>query len=371
MSLELKIPGNLLPHLGVLIPGERSPVSPILPAGDEQQQALVRQSLRPAGILDEKGAIIPAYSSILSMLALSRRKASCSLYFPGRHITIDRYFVQDNSTITLLDTDGPETRIGRDVPVNEIIAATGLSDNEISTRYPHIEISLPSSDFLHFAALMDHERSSTTDALLKSVKNNTPLPRVLHTEQSARQTISSFLVSGGDYLFLGAAADLADAGVMAQAQQAAFSLNGLAAKGIVTPATGGYFLSDSLQALVRRLILTDMTMEITIERSNAENMEYIDRAYCYRADGILTWFTLQAGQPGAISLRVTPAGILLTMMDSLLRDPAFTLAHLETPAQPAPASPAPQPQGTRKFCSQCGATIPGGKKFCPQCGAKL
>jgi hypothetical protein len=371
MSLELKIPGNLLPHLGVLMPGERSPVSPILPTGDHEQQAAARQSLRQAGIVDDNGAIMPAYSSILSMLALSGRKASCSLYFPGRHITVDRYFVQNNSTITLLDQDGLETRIGKDVPVNDIIAATGLSDNEISTRYPHAEISLPPADFLHLAALMDYERATTTDALLKSIKDNTPLPHVIHTEQSARQTISSFVTSMGDYPFLSAASDLADPGVMAQAGQAAISWNTLAAKEIVTPASGGYHLSDSLQALIRRLILTDMTMEITVARSNGDNLEYTDRAYCFRADGFLTWIKLQAGQPGIISLRVTPAGILRQMMDSLLRDPAFTLAQFEAAKATVPSGPAPQPQGIRKFCPQCGNPLKPGLKFCSSCGAKI
>ena len=372
MSAELRIHRDLVPHTGVLLPGERSLVSPLLPTGDPQQQAAARQSLQPAGILDATGAISPAWSAVLTPLSLSERKVTISLFFPGRHITIDRYFTRDGNTITLLEGDDQITSLGMNISTEDLLAATGLSDDEISNRVPPVMISLNGPDFLFLTALMDNERACTIDALMRSVQDNRPLPPVVQTDESARKLLAAYQTPGEDSPFLSAAADLAGTQALALARQTAPPWNSLTAKGIVIPSpNGNYLLSDPLRALVRRLILTDFSMEVVITRSTADREELLDQAYCFRADGLLAWMKIRTGRPDLLSLHAIPAGALVKMTTTLVSDPSYTLTAFDAPEQPLPASPVQQPKAERKFCPQCGKPLRPGLKFCSSCGAKI
>lgn len=91
----------------------------------------------------------------------------------------------------------------------------------------------------------------------------------------------------------------------------------------------------------------------------------------------------QLGRSGAVSIQgafgvgffIAVAGLMVGVVGRTMLEPRATLGPgsaeskiSETHAQVAAATP---PDSTRRFCSQCGASVPPEARFCSACGASL
>ncbi|MFX0071152.1 MAG: zinc-ribbon domain-containing protein [Candidatus Hermodarchaeota archaeon] len=65
-------------------------------------------------------------------------------------------------------------------------------------------------------------------------------------------------------------------------------------------------------------------------------------------------------------------GLLGLIIYLIVRDP-IAQKEVEPPKaiEPVPQEKTPEPQQTKRFCTECGAEIEAGAQFCPHCGNKM
>ncbi len=359
--------------LGALLPGERSQVSPLLPEADLPRREQAKRDLLSSGILDSNGEIDKRHAATFAVLAHARHRVSVSFFFPGRQVTVDRLFGEKGDTVTLFETDEGMTAVGLDVDVDEVLDSIDFSDDEKSVHVPLVAVALDQQGFSLFSAILDGERSSVISALGINGADDTSIPPVIHTPGTVENTLAAYQPSNGEFPWLRIAADLSSSADLLKGENIRSRMQILAGQGLLVPVAGGYQLSGDVNAMVKRLVLTDLILDISIRKGTLEKEDLPDEGYCIRGDGTLLWITARSDWPGIVSMQYMPAGILVELVKNLLANPEYSFVPVATAHVPATPASAPQTgaPSPKKFCSQCGATVRPGLKFCSSCGAKL
>jgi hypothetical protein len=371
---EFIVKSDQLSLLGALFPGERSLISPLLPNVEPPQREQAKRDLLSSGILDRNGEIDERHHATLAALALAGRRVTIALFFPNRQVTVDRLFAQkDGTTVTLFERDEGMTAIGKDVDTDEILDSIDFSDDEKSVHVPSFAVALNQNDFILFSAILDGERASVIAALKTTGADDTPIPPVIHTPGTVEKTLSAYQPASGEYPWLRIASDITGRTDLQNPENPGSRMQGLAAQGLLVPAPDGYQLTEAVASMVKRLVLTDLILNVSIRKGTKEKEEPEDEGYCIRGDGTLLWIVARSDRPGTVSIQYMGAGILVDMVKNLLVDPDYSFVPVTTAQVPATGasvqqSAAPSP---KKFCSQCGAPVKAGLKFCSSCGTKI
>lgn len=370
--VSFSVKSGQLHLLGTLLPGERSGLSPLLPALDGKDREDAKRSLTGCSVLDAQGEISERYRTMLGLLSGTTRLVSLSLFFSDRSITTTRYFhVSGNATVTVTERNGTMVEILDAISPQEILAAAGLSDDEINQNVLPLDIRVSKDEAALFAALLDGERASVAAALAGvSPDDDTPLAPFVHTAQSVHAAMTGFLAGTGDYPAQKVMSDITGQTPGMQPSGIAPLLSRMVAKGIVSQSGSGYQLSDAVLLMARRMVLTDFVMDVTLRQDDGRLPPSGEEAYCIRADGALTWFIMRSGSPDTITIRYMPAGMLAAFAGQIMTNAGYSLSAIESLTVPAPAQ---QPQKTpaKKFCPSCGAPLKAGAKFCNNCGSKI
>lgn len=145
-------------------------------------------------------------------------------------------------------------------------------------------------------------------------------------------------------------------------------LAALAARGHAIRDGGGYLLSDEGIVLARGHLMPSMYLTMTSGKANPSGTTNTAGFSCI-ISGIHDLLYIDYNGDD-VELRSVASAEIHEYVSVFLNDPAV-IGKLGSLPGDAAGTPTKTSQKTQKYCSQCGATIPGGKKFCPQCGAKL
>lgn len=357
--------GEYIPLLGILWPGARTPLSPLLPPGDQQEQDSIRTVLGSVGLLDSSGALIPPCNDAMSILADSYREITADFFRPENFHTVTKYFSQGTAKTFTHVTDQTGTGLGYpELRPQDLVAICDIQDLGSNAAADPADLALDAAEARVLAAMLDGERNSVRDAVTGSANpRDLSLPPTVQSRSTIEHRIAAASAYDNDRLFIGMLNDDDNAGQTGSTALCDQDFSDLVNRGLIRQSGNGYELSDSLLYVARRALFTDMAVRISIRYAEHGSTVIAEHGHGIRSDGMLFWFISPAGTADRILLKYLPSEKFDTIMQNLFSEPSWSLSRMDVPAATI--------KQRALFCPQCGTQITEGKKFCKSCGTKV
>ena len=356
--------GEYIPLLGILWPGTRTLLSPLLPHGDQQEQDDIRTVLGPAGLLDNSGALIPPCKDAMSILADSYREITADFIRPEKFHTVTKYFSQGGKTFTHV-TDQSGTGLGYpELSPQDMGTICDVQDLWSNTAADPADLAFDAAEARILAAMLDGERISVRDAVTGSANpRDLSITPTVQTRSAIEHCITAATEHHEDRLFLGLLNNGDNSKQMHSIAPCEQDFSDLVNRGLIRGSGNGFELTDSLLYMARRALFTDMAVRISIRYAVHGSPVITECGHGIRSDGMLFWFISPAGSAESILLKYLPSGKFDAIMQHLFNDPSWSLSRIDVPAAIV--------KQRARFCRQCGTQITEGKKLCKSCGTKV
>jgi hypothetical protein len=357
--------GEHLALLGVLWPGERTPLSPFLPFGDSEEQERVRSILKRAGLADSSGSVISPIQEFLETLATPSRTVTADFMRPDQFRMVSHFFSghTGKSFIHVHEADGSGQGFsGSVLPDLKGICDTGdLPGNRAAAPF---DLTLDRAEAQILAVMLDAERDSAVQAITnaKEPANISLVPAIL-TKPAIQERLTEGTEKPDDRIFLGLLNSSIGEGQSDTTVPVDAEIADLVNRHLVRESGDGYGLPEPLLAVARRAVFIDTAVTFRIRDAGNPGKGQTESGYCIRADGMLFWCISPTGAADRIHIRYLPSDQLDAILRCLISDPSCSLMHGVKPELPQKQKP--------RFCPQCGAQLTEGKQFCGTCGARI
>ncbi len=354
-----------IPQLGILWPGTRTPLTPLLPPGNPQEQDQIRTVLGPAGLLDSTGTIGSPCHTAMKVLAAPSRLITADFMRPDYFHMVTRYFSKDvENTFTHIVDESGYGQGFTILTLQDLIAVCDLEDPVSNMAAVPVDLALEETEAQLLAALLDSERISARNAIAGSADpGNLSIFPAVQTPSSAAACFSTATEQPGDYVFLGLLNSGHDIGKTSSTVPGEKDFLALINNGLIRQSGNGYELSESLLFMARRTVFIDMAVTISIRYIDTTGSIHAESAQCIRADGTLLWFIRPPQAPGTILLKYVPSSRFGEILQSLFGDESYSLSGMIVPAA--------ETKPKTRFCPQCGAEHRAEAIFCNQCGYRF
>lgn len=356
--------GEHLALLGVLWPGPRSPLSPLLPPGDPEEQERVRAMLGRAGLVDSRGSVIPAMHAAMEVLATASRAVMAEFMRPDQVCMVSHFFSQNagRSFTLVLDADNNGKGFcGISLP--DLLAFCDAGDQASNPAAAPFDLMLDFAEAQVLAAMLDAERTSAIQAITDTTDpaGLSIIPSVL-TKPALAERLAAASEKPGEGIFLGLLNSSLREGQPDTAASVDADLSDLLNRTLIRESGSGFGLSESLLPVARRAVFSDMAVTFSIRGSADSGPAYTESGYCIRADGMLFWCISRSDTPDRVYLKYHPSDRLAPVLQCLFVDPSCSLTRRTTPEIQKPE---------QRLCPQCGGYLTEGKQFCGTCGARI
>jgi len=353
-----------IPLLGILWPGTRTLLSPLLPTGDQQEQDSIRTVLGPVGLLDSSGFMIPPCKDAMSILADSSREITADFIRPDNFHTVTKYFPQGpgQAFTHVMDQTGKGQGY-LELSPQEIIAICDIGDLGSNAAADTADLALDTAEARVLAAMLDGERISVRVAIAGKVNpGDLSITPAVQTRSAVERSLANAADRPGDLLFLGLLCNGDNFWQGQDTPPVEEDFSDLINRGLIRQSGNGYELSEPLLFIARRALFTDMAVMAGIRYTADGGIVRSEQMQGIRCDGMVFFFISPAGGSDRVLLKYLPSDKFEGIIQCLFGDPAWSLSRIEVPA----AKTKPK----AKFCPQCGARITEGKIFCKNCGTR-
>jgi len=356
--------GEHLALLGVLWPGPRSQLSPLLPPGDQEEQERVRAMLGRANLIDSQGFVIPAMHAAMEILQTASRAVMAEFMRPDQVSMVSHFFSQDAARSFTLVLDAENNGKGFcGISLPDLLAFCDARDLASNHAAAPFDLMLDRAEARVLAAMLDAERASARHAIMDTADpaGLSFIPSVL-TRPALVERLAADAEQPGDGIFLGLLnrcfEDVQpDPGVSVDAE-----LADLLNRTLIRGSGSGFGLSEPLLPVARRAVFSDMAVTFSIRGSADSGPAHAESGYCIRADGMLFWCISRSDTPDRVYLKYQPSDHLAPVLQCLFFDPSCSLSRKATPEIQQPE---------QRLCPQCGGRLTQGKQFCGTCGARI
>jgi hypothetical protein len=362
---EFVLKNEYIPLLGILWPGMRTPLSPLLPCGDRQEQDRIKTVLNPTGLLDSNGAIRAVYHPALEVISSPSWKIIVDIMRPDHFHAVTGYGARDPKKTFTHVMDETGTGRGYDIfTMQDIISLGGLEENVPGAEAFPLDTALSSSEAWVLAAIFDHERISALAAIAESsTPNDVSLIPAICTPSAAGNMLSEFTQKPENFLFLGLLNRLEGREGIFGIEQLGKDLKSLEEKELIRKSGNGYEIMEHLVPMARRSIFVDMAVTVRIDRADNGGPVLSESGFCIRADGTLLWFIRPLKSPEQIILKYLPSDRFIEILHHLFEDRSYSLSGIKVVNS--------EKKIKTRFCSQCGSELHAEAIFCNQCGYKF
>jgi hypothetical protein len=366
MTAGFTLPGQDIPLLGKLWPGDRNALSPLAEYGTPEERDGVKKTLAGSAVMDPHGEIDVRFHHIMSVLDDPERFVSLDVMTHGSMKSLEMYYSTDKvSAVSFLPVESGAVQVREDAGLHDILTPEDLEGTPNDELTP-ADITLSLSEAWIAAAIFDGERRSAFAAVMQSTAGHELiLEPSVHDPASIKD---SFALAGSNpenTFFLNL---LEGMGGMNRSDMDLAGLEqylqSLQAKGLIRRSGSGYTMPEQMLPMIRRTLLFDRMMIARTGQMDGAGQTVYESSLCIRADGTLLWFIRPVQAPDQILLKYVSYEMEVEILEQLMNNPAFSLAQIRVPP------PAKRVQ-KKMFCPQCGAARKQGTKFCYNCGAKL
>jgi hypothetical protein len=383
---EFTLPGQHIPLLGTLWPGDRNAFSPLTEFGTPEERDGVKEILASSAVMEPHGEIDVRFHHVMSVLDDPERYVSLDVITSGDMKSLETYYSNDKvSAVSLISGESGNVQVRENTGLQDFLTSDFdvAPNNELTPA--NVTMSIPEA--WTAAAIFDGERRSAYAAVMQAA-NSTGLilePSV-HDSASIQAAFASSGLDPENNFFLNlldgmGGMDRADADPAGMEQH----LQSLQAKGIIQRSGSGYTIPEQMLPMIRRTLLLDRMMIVRTGRKDGSGRTVSESALCIRADGTLLWFIRPDQTLNEILLKYVSSSMESDILHHLFENPLYSLAQLTVTLSVQPTgSPAPvisvQPESSRErkiadgeekniVCPSCHAPMAPGKKFCKNCGA--
>jgi RNase P subunit RPR2 len=387
LMAEFTLPGQHLPLLGTLWPGDRNAFSPLTEFGTPEERARVKEILASSAVMEPHGEIDVRFHHVMSVLDDPERYVSLDVIPSGDMNSLETYYSTDKvSAVSLISGESGNVKVRENTGLQDFFTPEDfdtIPNYELTTA--DVRMSIPEARTA--AAIFDGERRSAYAAVLQAANSTEMiLEPSVHDPASIQALFASSGLDPENNFFLNlldgmGGMDRAEVNPAGMEQH----LQSLQAKGIIRRSGSGYTIPEQMLPMIRRTLVFERMMIVRTGRKDGSGRTVSESALCIRADGTLLWFIRPDQTLNEILLKYVSSAMESDILHQLIENPLYSLAQLTVPLSVQPTgSAAPvnsvQPESSREHniakgeeknlvCHSCHAPMAPGKKFCGKCGA--
>jgi hypothetical protein len=338
-----------LAGLGRLIPGEQSPISPLLPGTELTPEQVA--ALKENGVLDSSGEIASEFLGALETVARAGYYSQVRLDGSGNFLECVVYFSPDFKNSTAVFTTGEGLLVRSPAPVQDIVLALKQHIGESTLQNLDFYAEIGFDEALALAALIDLRRR----ALLKGMSED----REPDDKGFTVDAVYSEIVRESDNAqwFVTLFKEMTGAGH--DRGQLDKALGALAAEGLVNIQDGIYRLTDRAGVLAGRFLLLYNLVSLKAGREMTGG-NVVQVGFVCLQSGINSILTIQTTEGNKMEITALPAAALFRYVELYLSDPVAIQLLI-------PGEVAAQPSA----CRGCGKPLNPGARFCGACGSAV
>jgi len=370
------LPGQDIPLLGKLWPGDRNALSPLAEYGTPEERDEVKRTLAGSAVMDPHGEIDVRFHHVMSVLDDPERFVSLDVMTHGSMKSLEMYYSTDKvSAVSFLPVESGTVQVTEDAGLHDILTKEDLEGTPNDELTP-ADITMTLSEAWIAAAIFDRERHSSLAAVIQSTAGHELLlePSV-HDPASVKDAFASAGSNPENTFFLNLLegmggmnrSDVDLAGIER-------NLQSLQAKGLIQRSGSGYTMADQMLPMIRRTLLFDRMTIARTGRMDGTGQIVSESSLCIRADGTLLWFIRPEQARDQFYLKYVSSSMESDILHQLIENPLYSLGQFSVPPSVKPAAnqhPVIPGHPKSRRCPVCGKETKGHEKFCVSCGAPV